>query len=109
MFRRPATRQVTVTYPKGIHVRPSTAIVKSVRQFDSKVAIRYGDREADASDIMAILALGVPTGAELTLLAEGLDSKEVLDSLGKLFAEDFGMEKDRAKAEGERRNDAQAE
>jgi len=103
MFRRPATRQVIVTYPKGIHVRPSTAIVKSVRQFDSKVAIRYGDREADANDI---LALGVPTGAELTLLAEGLDSKEVLDSLSKLFAEDFGMEKERAKAEGERRNDA---
>jgi phosphocarrier protein len=82
---------VTVTYPKGIHVRPSTAIVKSVRQFDSKVAIRYGDREADASDIMAILALGVPTGAELTLLAEGLDSRDVLDALVKLFADDFGM------------------
>ncbi len=91
MFRRPATRQVIVAYPKGIHVRPSTAIVKTVRQFDSKVAIRYGDREADASDIMAILALGVPLGAELTLVAEGLDSKEILDALAKLFADDFGM------------------
>ncbi len=99
IFRRPATRQVAVTYPKGIHVRPSTAIVKCVRQFDSKVAVRYGDREADASDIMAILALGVPTGAELTLLAEGLDSKEVLDALVKLFAEDFGMQKERMKDE----------
>jgi len=91
IFRRPLTREVVVTYPKGIHVRPSTAIVKAVHQFDVKVAIRYGEKEADASDILAILALGVPPGATLTLLAEGLESREVLDALGKLFADDFGM------------------
>jgi phosphocarrier protein HPr len=91
MFRRPATRQVIVTYPKRIHVRPSTAIVKAVRQSVSKVAIRYGDKQADASEILAILALGVPGEAELTLLAEGPDSKAVLDTLVKLFADNFGM------------------
>lgn len=91
MFRRPATRQVLVTYPKGIHVRPSTAIVKTVRQSMCKVAIRYRDHEADASDILAILGLGVPCGAELTLLAEGPDSKAVLDTLVMLFANNFGM------------------
>jgi phosphotransferase system HPr (HPr) family protein len=92
MFRRPLTRQVVVTYPKGIHVRPSVAIVKAVHQYQSKVALRYGDRQADASDVLAILALGVPTGAELTLMAEGLDAQEALDNLSKLFAEDFGMQ-----------------
>jgi multiphosphoryl transfer protein len=92
MLRRPATRQVIVTYPKGIHVRPSTAIVKAARQSLCKVAIRYGDREADASEILSILALGVPCGAELTLLAEGPDSKAVLDTLEKLFADNFGMD-----------------
>jgi phosphotransferase system HPr (HPr) family protein len=91
MFRRPLTRQVVVTYPKGIHVRPSVAIVKAVHQFESKVALRYGDRQADASDVLAILALGVPPGAELTLLAEGLDAQEALDNLLKLFADNFDM------------------
>jgi phosphotransferase system HPr (HPr) family protein len=91
MFRRPTTRRVIVTYPKGIHVRPSVAILKTVRQFESKVALRYGDREADASDVLAILGLGVPQGAELVLLAEGFDAREVLDSLLQLFATDFGM------------------
>ena len=91
MFRRPLTHQVVVTYPKGIHVRPSVAIVKAVHQFESKVALRYGDRQADASDVLAILALGVPPGAELTLLAEGLDAQEALDNLLKLFADNFGM------------------
>ncbi len=91
MFRRPVTRQVTVTRPAGIHVRPSVAIIKTVRQFQSQVGIRYGDREADASDVLAILELHVPHGAEVTLLAEGLDAKQVLEALVKLFADDFGM------------------
>lgn len=91
IFRRPATRPAYVAYPKGIHVRPATAIVKTVRQFDSKIAIRYGDREADASDVLAVLSLGVPHGVELTLVAEGMDSKEALDTLERLFSDNFGM------------------
>ena len=33
--------------------------------------------------------LGVPQGAEGTLLAEGSDAEAVLDSLSKLLADDF--------------------
>lgn len=91
MLRRPVTRQATVTRPTGIHVRPSVAIIKAVRQFQSEVRIRYGEREADASDVLAILELHVPCGAEATLLAEGLDAPQVLDALVRLFADDFGM------------------
>ena len=53
--------------------------------------IRYGNHEADASGIFEIMSLGVPQGAEVTLLAEGPDAKAVLDSLSKLFADDFGL------------------
>ena len=80
-----ATRQVTVTYPTGLHMRPCSAIVKTVSHFQSKVQIRYGNQEADASDIIEILSLGVPRGAEVTLLAEGPDAEAVLDSLSILF------------------------
>jgi phosphotransferase system HPr (HPr) family protein len=90
-LRRPLVRQVVVNHPNGVHVRPSTAIVKTVRRFQSSVRIQYQDREADAAEILDILALRVPQNAELVLLAEGLDAAEVLDALVKLFAEDFGM------------------
>ena len=70
------------------------AILKTVRQFESKVALQFGQREADASDVLAVLALGVPQGAELILLAEGFDANAVLDALLKLFADNFGMGKE---------------
>jgi len=91
MRRRSATRRVVVTHPPGIHARPSLAIVKTVRQFRSKVRIRSGDQEADASEILEVMALGAPCGAELTLSAEGPDADSVLDALAQLFADHFGL------------------
>ena len=91
ILRRPATRHVIVAHPNGIHVRPSTAIVKTVRQFESQVQIRYNGHEADAREVLQILSLGVPQGAEITLAAEGLDAEKVLEALVRLFADDFGM------------------
>jgi phosphotransferase system HPr (HPr) family protein len=87
----PVTRQVTVTHPTGLHVRPAGAIVKMVSHFQSQVRIRYGTDEADASGIFEVLAMGVPRGAEVALLAEGPDAEAVLESLSKLFADDFGL------------------
>ena len=91
LLASPATRKVTVTHPTGFHVRPSGAIVKTVSRFQSRVHIRYGNREVDASGIFEILSLGVPQGAEVTLLAEGPDAETVLDAISKLFADDFGL------------------
>jgi phosphotransferase system HPr (HPr) family protein len=91
VLRRPATRQVIVAHPNGLHVRPSTAIVKTVRQFESQVEIRYDGHEAVAREVLQILSLRVPQGAEITLAAEGFDAEKVLEALVRLFADDFGM------------------
>ncbi len=80
-----------VTHPHGMCARASLAIVNMVRRFQSKVQIRKGDQEADASEVLPILSLGVPQGAEITLSAQGLDAEEVLDALVRLFADDFGV------------------
>ncbi len=91
LLASPTTRQVTVTHPTGLHVRPCGAIVKMVNQFQAEVRIRYGNNEADASSIFDIMLLTVPQGAKVTLQAEGPDAESVLDSLLKLFAGDFGL------------------
>ena len=91
LLASPASRQVTVTHPTGLHVRPCGAIVTTVNRFQSEVRIRYGDHEADASGIFELMLLAVPQGAKVTLLAEGPDAEAVLDSLSTLFADDFGL------------------
>jgi len=92
MRKRSATRQVVVNHRGGIHARPSLAIVNTVRRFQSKVRMRVDDREADASEILQIMSLGIPQGTEVTLAAQGPDEEEVLEALTRLFADNFGME-----------------
>jgi phosphotransferase system HPr (HPr) family protein len=89
---QPTTRQVTVTHPHGICARGGLAIVNTVRRFQSQVQIRKGDQQADASDVLPLMSLGVPQGAEVTLSAQGVDAQEVLDTLARLFADNFGFD-----------------
>ena len=89
---RPVIRKVIVTHPHGICARGSLAIVNTVRRFQSKVQIHNGDQQADASDVLPIMSLGVPQGAEVILSAEGADAEEVLDTLARLFADNFGFD-----------------
>ena len=91
MFQRSAARQVRVTHPPGIHARPSLAIVNTVRRFQSEVQIRHAGTDADAGEILQVMSLGVPYGAEVTLSAKGPDAEQVLDALAALFADNFGL------------------
>jgi len=86
-----ATRRLILAHKGGIHARPALAIVKTVQQFHAKVRLRSGDQEGDAGEILQLLSMGVPEGAEVTLSAEGPDAEKVLDALVRLFADDFGM------------------
>lgn len=92
MFGRWATRKVTVTHSPGLHARPCLAIVNTVRRFRSEVRIRNGDRDADAGEILHVMSLGVPQGAEIELSARGPDAEEVLDALVGLFSNNFGFD-----------------
>ena len=92
MSKRTATRKVVVTHSPGLHARPCLAIVNTVRSFQSRVTILKGDETADAGEILQLMSLGVPQGTEVTLEAAGPDAVEVLDTLERLFANNFGFE-----------------
>lgn len=91
MLEKSASRQVVVSRPAGLHARPCVAIANTVRRFQSKVKVRFGHHEVDASEVLQLLTLGAGEGAELTLLAHGSDAEEVLESLVRLFENDFGL------------------
>lgn len=92
MIEQSATGQVVVTHRGGLHARPCLAIVNAVGRFASKVTVRYGDQQAEADDILQVMSLGVPEGAEVTLSARGADAEEVLNALMALFAQNFGFD-----------------
>lgn len=53
--------------PEGLHARPAAALVRTVARFDARVTVDG----AEASSLLALLALGLRTGVEVRVRATG--------------------------------------
>ncbi len=79
--------QYVVKDPLGIHARPAGLLVKEAKNFSSKITIKKDDKEADASRLMAVMALGVKGGMQITVIAEGADEDAACAAMKKFFEE----------------------
>ena len=69
----------------GIHARPAGLLTKEVKKYESKVTISLGEKSAPAKAIMAVMALGVEKGSEITVSAEGPDEDTAIAELKAFF------------------------
>ena len=82
-------RTVTVNLREGLHLRPISVIVETVRRFGCQVRITKGDRSADAGNVLDLIPLEVEFGNTLVLEANGEKAAETLDELVRLFESNF--------------------
>lgn len=76
-----------VSDPVGLHARPATILVNQASKFTSNIKLVYNDKEVNLKSIMGVMSLGVPTKAEVTIVAEGDDEKDVIASIAKVIKE----------------------
>lgn len=62
-----------ITDEIGIHARPAGMMVKEAKSFASKITLEANGKSADATKLMAVMSLGVKSGAEVVIKAEGDD------------------------------------
>ncbi|PGF16977.1 phosphocarrier protein HPr [Natrinema sp. CBA1119] len=82
-------RTVTVVPEDGLHARPAATFVETVTEFDADVSVAPvdGDDEpVDAASMLAVTSLGVATGEDVRLVAEGDDAEAALDDLEALLS-----------------------
>jgi phosphotransferase system HPr (HPr) family protein len=75
------SEQFVIENPAGLHARPAAEIVERAKALDATVQIRKGDKTANASSIMSLLALGATTGDTVTVVAEGADAASAVAEL----------------------------
>lgn len=73
----------------GFHARPSMKIIECIQKFKATVWIRYQGREFVIDSLLDLISLCIPTGATITLKAEGRDAGAVLREIEAL--DDFRM------------------
>lgn len=81
--------EIEVTNPKGIHARPSSLLVNTAREYQSRITLSLGEYSTAADDIMGILSLGALCGDTLKVTVQGPDEEEALRRLREIFALNF--------------------
>ena len=70
-----------VSDPVGLHARPATILVNQASKFSSNINLIYNGKSVNLKSIMGVMSLGVGKDAEITIITEGSDEAEALNSL----------------------------
>lgn len=74
-----------ITDPEGIHARPAGLLVKQAGSYQAEIKIGKGDKSADAKRIFGVMGLGVKTGEEIVMTADGQDEADAIAGLEEFF------------------------
>ena len=83
-------RTIVVPLVHGIHARPAARIGEIARKFVSEVKISKGERDGNVRSPVALMALGVKLGDEITMAATGPDAADALAAIGDLILGGMG-------------------
>lgn len=81
-------RVVTVVPEAGLHARPAAKFVETANEYDCEITIgpaEDGDL-VDARSMLAVTSLGVESGGDVRLHAEGEGSEAALDALAEVLS-----------------------
>jgi phosphoenolpyruvate-protein phosphotransferase len=65
----------------GLHARPARVFVDIAKQFESTVHIRHGEKRINAKSLIAVLTLGVASGASIQVDVRGADEETAANAL----------------------------
>ena len=79
------TRDVTIKNSVGLHARPATFFIQKANSFKSSISVEREDRRVNAKSLLGVLSLGIISGMEITLVADGPDEEEAINALTDLI------------------------
>lgn len=85
--------EFTVRNEHGLHARPGTMLVNTIKQFNSDITVVNLDgtgKPANGRSLMKVVALGVKKGHRLRFTAQGEDAEAALKAIGDAIAAGLG-------------------
>jgi phosphotransferase system HPr (HPr) family protein len=76
--------RLVVRNPSGLHARPAALFVRTAGQFAAKVSVSNpaaGKGPVDAKSILSVLTLGVSSGTEIEVSADGDDAEAAIAAI----------------------------
>ncbi len=85
--------RLVIRNPSGLHARPAALFVRTAGQFGSKVTVANpaaAKGPVDAKSILSVLTLGVSSGTEIEVAAEGDDAEAALAAIREAVERGLG-------------------
>lgn len=82
-------RQVEITNPLGLHLRPAEKFVRLAHQFKADIHIHHKGKQFNGKSILDLATLTAERGTQLDLEACGPDAAEALAALVELVVAQF--------------------
>jgi len=82
-------KKATIMKQVGLHARPATFLIQKANEFKSSIWIEKDDRRVNAKSLLGVLSLGVAQGATITIIADGVDEVNAVNTLCELIDSDF--------------------
>lgn len=79
-----AEKTVEVKMKTGLQARQAALFVQEANRFTSDVFLKRDERQVNAKSIMGVMSLAIARGAEVTLIAEGIDEDQAIETLSTL-------------------------
>ena len=79
-------KSMKIQLKNGLEARPVAVLVQIASQHESSVYIETAGKRVNAKSIMGMMSLGLDSGAEITVVADGKDEKEALSSIEKFLS-----------------------
>ena len=74
-------RSIVINRPQGLDGRPIAELVQVASKYESRVYLEHGTRKVNAKSIMGMMSLGLNSGAEIVVEADGDDEKDAVEGI----------------------------
>ena len=82
------SKEIMVRCESGLHNKQATYFVQKANEFSSSIWVEAGSRRMNAKSLLGIMSLGVVTGTNVVLSAEGADAEAAVTALEVLLQRD---------------------
>lgn len=79
-------KSIQIKLETGLEARPVAMLVQVASQFESTVYINSENRKVNAKSIMGMMSMGLESGAEVTVIAEGSDEEAAVTEIEKFLS-----------------------
>lgn len=79
-------KSIQVRLETGLEARPVAMLVQVASQFESAVYLGSDNKKVNAKSIMGMMSMGLASGAEVTVSADGTDEAEAVAEIEKFLS-----------------------